>query len=74
MPRDSKTRSWAKSIVWRVIGIALLGGLAWLFTGSWEQTTWITVTFHSLRLVLYYYHERVWERVEWGRLSLRPRA
>ena len=64
---DSHARSWAKSIVWRVIGIFILGGLAWLFTGSWEQTTLITVTFHSIRLVLYYFHERFWERIEWGR-------
>ncbi len=64
---DSNLRSWVKSICWRVIGIFILGALAWSFTRNWEQTTLITVVFHSIRLVLYYFHERIWERIEWGR-------
>ncbi|MBI2850222.1 MAG: DUF2061 domain-containing protein [Chloroflexi bacterium] len=66
-PVDTPRRSWVKSITWRIMGIFILGGITWLFTHSWEKTTWITVTFHSIRLVLYYYHERVWERISWGR-------
>jgi len=68
---DSKTRSWVKSIVWRVIGVVILGGLAWLVTGDWGQTTLITLTFHSIRLVLYYFHERAWERIGWGRKKVK---
>jgi len=67
---DSHLRSWMKSISWRLIGVIILGGLSWLFTHSWEQTTLITATFHAIRLVLYYYHERVWERVRWGRSAI----
>ncbi len=68
---DSKTRSWVKSIVWRVIGIVILGALAWLFTRDWQETTLITITFHAIRLVLYYFHERAWERIGWGRKKVR---
>ena len=68
---DSHLRSWMKSITWRIIGIVILGGLAWLFTRDWEQTSLITITFHSIRLVLYYYHERAWERISWGRKKVR---
>jgi len=38
-------------------------------TGSWEQTGGITVLFHTIRIVLYYWHERLWERVSWGKLK-----
>ena len=55
-----------KSIVWRIIGIVLLGGITWAFTRDLEATTFITVLFHSIRLVLYYIHERIWDRIEWG--------
>ena len=55
-----------KSIVWRIIGIVLLGGITWVFTRDLEATTIITVLFHSIRLVLYYIHERIWDRIEWG--------
>jgi len=65
-PIDNKKRSWLKSILWRVIGIFLLGGLGWWLTGNWQQTTLIVITFHGIRMVLYYYYERVWEHIDWG--------
>jgi len=68
---DRRLRSWVKSITWRVIGIVILGALAWLFTRDWQETTLITITFHTIRLVLYYYHERAWERIDWGRKKVK---
>lgn len=68
---DNRIRSGAKAITWRVLGIAILGGLSWFFTRNWEETTLITITFNVIRLVLYYFHERVWERVSWGRKKIR---
>ena len=58
---DTKTRSWVKSIIWRVIGIVLLGTIAYFITGNWKEMTMITVLFHGIRVIMYYYHERVWE-------------
>ena len=65
--RDTKIRSWAKAFTWRVVGIIILGWITWLFTKDWGETTIITVTFHSIRLILYYVHERLWEKIRWGR-------
>ena len=64
---DTKKRSWAKSIVWRVIGIVLLGVISYLITGNWKEMTSITILFHGIRVIMYYYHERLWECVSWGR-------
>jgi len=64
---DSKKRSWVKSITWRVVGILLLGGISYAITRDWAKMTVITVLFHSIRLVLYYFHERLWESIDWGR-------
>jgi len=69
---ESKIRSWVKSIVWRLIGVFILGGIAWLFTHSWQQTTLITLIFHGVRTVLYYFHERIWLRINWGRDEIMP--
>lgn len=66
---DTRTRSWVKSIVWRLIGIVILGAISYLITGSWKEMTLITVLFHSIRVILYYFHERWWERIAWGRLK-----
>lgn len=50
-----------------MIGILILGLISYWITGDWKEMTGITVLFHSIRLVLYYFHERMWEKVAWGR-------
>lgn len=64
-------RSIAKAIVWRILGIIILGGLSWVFTKSWEEMSIITISFNSIRLVLYYFHERAWNRISWGRKKVK---
>ena len=66
---ESRKRSWAKSVTWRVIGIFLLGAITYLVTGNWKEMTVITLLFHGIRVVLYYYHERLWQRISWGRFN-----
>lgn len=66
---ETHLRSWAKSTSWRITGILILGGISYAFTRNWEQTTWITSIFHTLRFALYYLHERWWERISWGRIK-----
>ncbi len=67
---DTKLRSWVKAIVWRIIGIALLGGIAYLITGNLKEMTFITILFHSVRLVLHYIYERIWEEyISWGKIK-----
>jgi len=58
-----------KSITWRIIGVFLLGGITWWITHDWKEMTLITVLFHSIRMVMYYFHERIWLRVKWGRIA-----
>jgi len=58
-----KIRAWAKSFVWRFIGIWLLGLLSFLITKSWKETTFITLSFHFLRVIMYYFHEEAWENI-----------
>ena len=66
---DTKKRSWVKSIVWRLIGIVLLGLISYLVTSDWKEMSIITVLFHGIRVILYYYHERAWEHISWGRVK-----
>lgn len=68
---ETHARSWVKSIVWRLIGVFILGGITYAFTRDWAETTWITIIFHVIRTVLYYLHERTWERVDWGKKRVR---
>jgi uncharacterized membrane protein len=58
-----------KSIVWRILGILILGAVSWLITKSWKEMSKITLLFHSIRVILYYFHERIWEKMSWGRIK-----
>jgi uncharacterized membrane protein len=63
---ESQKRSFAKSITWRILGIVILGAITWFLTQSWQITTAVTALFHLIRVILYYFHERVWDRIDWG--------
>jgi uncharacterized membrane protein len=67
MSNETNTRAWIKSIVWRLFGIVILGAISWSITHSWKEMSMITILFHSIRIVLYYLHERIWDRIHWGR-------
>lgn len=74
MSIDRKRRSLVKSITWRIIGIAIMPIIIYLvyrFIGTdvGNVALWSTAIFHGIRIVLYYYHERIWERIRWGRIS-----
>jgi uncharacterized membrane protein len=65
---DSRVRSWVKSITWRLIGIVVLGAISYAVTRDAKAMTTITLMFHGIRLIMYYWHERIWERLSWGRV------
>jgi len=49
-----------------LIGIVILGGLLYAVTGDRKESGLISLLFNGIRFVLYYFHERAWERVQWG--------
>lgn len=64
---DTNLRSWIKAASWRLTAIIVLGIIAYLITGSWKDVTIITVLYHGTQIAVYYLHERVWERISWGK-------
>ncbi len=66
---DTKIRSWVKSITWRILGVIILGAITYWITGSWKEMTAITIIFHTIRIILYYFHERIWEHCKWGKIQ-----
>ena len=61
---DSKIRSASKSIIWRIIGVLILGAVTYFYTRQWVQTSLITVIHHGVFLVVFYFHERIWLRLK----------
>jgi len=64
---DTSKRSWLKSVTWRIVGILVLGLITFVVTGNWKETTLITILFNVIQIIMYYTHERIWEKIKWGR-------
>ncbi|MBL7152929.1 MAG: hypothetical protein ISS79_04380 [Phycisphaerae bacterium] len=74
---ELKRRSVAKSLLWRFIGII------WTWTGAYLiilfapaeyrtagfLATFIVIYHHSTRMIMYYFYERIWARVGWGKIN-----
>jgi uncharacterized membrane protein len=64
--KETKLRSWTKSLVWRLAGFVILGVITYIYTGEWTESLAISSAFNILRFFLYYLHERMWDKIEWG--------
>ena len=64
--RDSRKRSIVKAINYRIICIIMLALVTYLITGDIFEMTTIVIVFQSIQMFIYYFHERLWERIKWG--------
>ncbi len=62
--QEKKTRSAAKSIIWRILGILILAAVTFGFTGNWITTGLVTVIHHVTFLLVFYLHERMWLKIK----------
>lgn len=62
--KDTHKKSFVKSFIWRIVGVITLAAITYLYTGNWIQTTWITFLHHGIFLIVFYLHERFWQRVD----------
>ena len=66
---ETRARSLAKAVSYRIICIVMLAIVTYAFTSDLYQMTAIVVVFQSIQMVLYYIHERAWDRVTWGHVG-----
>jgi len=64
---DKPLRSVAKSISWRIIGTLDTILISWLITGELTLAFSIGSIELVTKMVLYFFHERFWNSVKWGR-------
>lgn len=67
---DLKKRSLLKTFTWRLIAMLIIMAIAYVFTGKPFLSLAIGGTDLLFKAVFYYLHERVWERVKWGKHPL----
>lgn len=64
---DSTKRSLVKTITYRVLASLALAVISWFYTRSLYETSVITIVFTVVAMVIYYIHERIWNKIEWQR-------
>lgn len=64
---DTPVRSLAKAVSWRVTGTVDTFIIAWLITGQVLLASGIALTEVITKIFLYWAHERVWNKIKWGR-------
>lgn len=64
---ESRKRSVVKSIIWRLIATTVTILLAYVWFGEWGSSISLGLTANGIKTILYYLHERLWDRTEFGR-------
>jgi uncharacterized membrane protein len=64
---DSAVRSLAKTISWRITGSGATFLISYLVSGSFAIAGSIALIQLTANTILYFIHERVWNKITWGR-------
>jgi uncharacterized membrane protein len=64
---EKPLRSFVKSISWRIIGTLDTVLISWLVTGALSVAFAIGSIEMITKMVLYFFHERVWNIIKWGK-------
>ncbi len=66
---DYKIRSIVKTVSWRVLATLATMLIVFAFTGEAKLSIGIGLVEAFSKMILYYFHERLWLRISWGKLK-----
>jgi uncharacterized membrane protein len=65
----TKARSFIKSLSYRIFGTIISWAVVYVITGKGSLAILIAIWETIIKVVVYYIHERVWNKISWGRIS-----
>jgi uncharacterized membrane protein len=66
---ETRTRSFLKTIIYRVAAVITITTLTWIYTGDLYTVTQVAIAYNIIVWSFYYIHERIWARIKWGRID-----
>lgn len=63
----TKNRSFVKSLTYRVFGTITSWAVVYVITGKGSLASLIAFWETIVKVAVYYWHERVWDKIKWGR-------
>ncbi|MBW1294340.1 DUF2061 domain-containing protein [Aquimarina litoralis] len=64
---EKPLRSIAKAISWRIVGTLDTLIVSYFLTGEIALATSIASIDFITKMILYFFHERIWNRIKWGK-------
>jgi len=64
---EKPLRSIVKSVSWRIVGTIDTVLISWFITGTLSLAFSIGAIELVTKMVLYFFHERIWNTIKWGR-------
>ena len=65
---DSRRRTFAKAILWNIIGLSVMSAVGFVATGSFALGGMMALANAGIGFASYVLYERVWANVSWGRV------
>lgn len=66
---DTPKRSLIKTVTWRITGSSATFGISYLISGNFAVAGTIALIQLVANTVLYFVHERIWNRIKWGHVN-----
>ena len=67
MIEEQKKRSILKTLTWRITASLDTFVIAWIITGDLKMGSSIAGIEVVTKIFFYYFHERIWNKVTWGK-------
>ena len=62
-------RSIVKALTWRIIAFSVTIIAIYIYTKDVKESLIVGIGANTVKIFLYYYHERIWNRVKFGRVK-----
>ena len=65
---ESTQRTISKAISWQLLGLLVMSLISFYFTGSVSSAISLSLASMLSGLVCYIIHEKIWQRIQWGKV------
>jgi len=66
---EQHRRTIVKTITWRLIALFTTIVVVYAYSGNVKQSFTIGLVANAIKMFLYYIHERIWNRIKFGRIK-----
>lgn len=70
--KEKNYRSIVKAVSYRIFGTFATVLISYLITGDAKSALSIGGLELSSKIIIYYFHERIWENIKFGRVEAKP--